>query len=83
MGVQRFEFGEQNYEGKVGLGVATQYVLDIGIDAIGQCIAVLAGRLRSDLAAIDGVEVRDEGVEQRGIVTFTVAGHEAVAVSRP
>ncbi|MCP3857588.1 MAG: aminotransferase class V-fold PLP-dependent enzyme, partial [Actinomycetia bacterium] len=77
---QRFEFGEQNYAGKVGLGVATQYALDIGIDAIAQRIAVLAGRLRSELAAIDGVEVRDEGVEQCGIVTFTVAGHEAKAV---
>ncbi len=71
---RRFEFGEHNFAGKVGLGVATQYMLDVGIDSIRARVDQLASRLRQDLSAIDSVTVHDEGTMQSGIVTFTVDG---------
>jgi selenocysteine lyase/cysteine desulfurase len=81
-GARRFEFGEQNFAGKVGLGVATNYALDIGLDAIAARVGRLASRMRAELGAIEGVDVHDEGLEQSGIVTFTVAGHDPVDVFR-
>ena len=71
-GAQRFEFGEFGYGAKVGLGVATRYMLDVGIDAIAERVQQLSTRLRSELASIQGVQVHDQGRVQSGIVTFTV-----------
>lgn len=71
---QRFEFGEISYAAKVGLGVATDYMLGIGIEPIAERVGALAARLRTQLNAIDDVVVRDEGTHQSGIVTFTIEG---------
>lgn len=71
---QRFEFGEHGYGAKVGLGVATNYMLNIGIDAIEARVTELAATLRNQLTSIDRVTVRDEGQHQCGIVTFTIDG---------
>ena len=73
-GAQRFEFGEFGYGAKVGLAVATRYLLDVGIEAIAKRVDTLATRLRSELSSIDGVVVHDQGRERCGIVTFTVDG---------
>lgn len=70
-GAHRFEFGEQNFAGKVALGVATNYALDLGFDAIEQRITALSGAFRNGLGQINGVTVRDEGLDRCGIVTFT------------
>jgi len=70
----RFEFGECNYAGKVGLAVATAYANDIGLEAIETRVSMLSALLRSTLAAIHGVRVLDEGTVQSGIVTFTIDG---------
>jgi len=70
----RFEFGEVGFGGRVGLGVATKYMLDIGIDAISERVGELAGLMRFDLSAIPGVRVLDRGRTQCGIVTFDVDG---------
>lgn len=71
---QRFEAGEYHYAGKVGLGVATSYMLDIGIEAISERISSLSVNLREQLASIPAVTVQDEGLNQSGIVTFTIEG---------
>lgn len=71
---KRFEFGEYGYGGKVGLGVATKYMLDLGIDAIAERVTELSGLLRFDLSAIPKVRVLDQGRKQCGIVTFEVDG---------
>lgn len=73
-GSQRFEFGEFSYAAKVALGVATDYMLDIGIDPIAERVDSLATHLRTQLTSIDGVQVHDEGRDRSGIVTFTVDG---------
>jgi cysteine desulfurase / selenocysteine lyase len=79
---RRFENWETYYAGKIGLGVAIDYALQWGIEAIWARIKRLADELRQRLSAIAGVTVRDEGVERCGIVSFTVTGSDADAVQR-
>lgn len=79
-GAARFELGERGFAAQVGLGTATRYALDIGLEAIADRVGRLAERLRTELDRIDRVTVRDEGADRCGIVTFTVDGIAAVAV---
>lgn len=71
---RRFETWETNVAGQLALGVAVDYALDLGIDAIQQRVYSLADELRDGLASIPGVTVADQGVERCGIVTFHVDG---------
>jgi cysteine desulfurase/selenocysteine lyase len=73
---RRFENWETNYAGKIGLGRAVDYALDIGVDAIWDRVRSIASRLRSGLAEIPGVIVRDLGAVRCGIVSFTVEGQD-------
>jgi len=77
---RRFETWESNYAARIGLGVAVEYALAVGLPAIEARNAVLAERLRSCLAAVPGVTVHDRGSRQSAITTFTVDGVEPVAV---
>jgi cysteine desulfurase / selenocysteine lyase len=74
---RRFENWETYYAGKIGLGVAIDYALQWGVEAIWDRIKRLADDLRQQLSTIPGVTVRDEGVERCGIVSFTVTGSDA------
>jgi cysteine desulfurase / selenocysteine lyase len=74
---QRFELYERNRALTLGLGKAVEYILNIGIERIWERIQYLAGLMRQQLEEIDGVTVHDFGVEQCGIVTFSVAGMDA------
>jgi selenocysteine lyase/cysteine desulfurase len=78
---RRFENWESNVAGKLGMGVAVDYALDLGLDVIWARIVERAARLRSRLSEIPGVQVRDLGVVKGGIVTFTVDGVEAKDVA--
>jgi selenocysteine lyase/cysteine desulfurase len=71
---RRFENWETYYAGKIGLGVAVDYALEIGIDAIRERIVELAERLRAALREIDGVTLLDRGAVLAATVTFTVDG---------
>lgn len=70
---KRFENWEQFFAGKAALAVAIDYALSYGLEAIQARVYALAAQLRAGLAAIDGVQVTDEGREQCGIVTFRAA----------
>ena len=79
---RRFENWETYYAGKVGLGVAVDYALEIGIDTIRARIVELAERLRAGLQEIDGVTLLDRGAVLAATVTFTVQGVSPDEVQR-
>ena len=75
---RRFENWETYYAGKIGLGVAADYALAIGLEAIAERVQALAATLREAARrASTGVEVRDRGLVLGGTVTFTVDGRTA------
>ena len=69
---KRFENWENNYAARLGLGVAADYALQVGLQEIWERIQVLAARMRKGLGAVDGVVLRDIGATQCGIVTFSL-----------
>jgi selenocysteine lyase/cysteine desulfurase len=81
---RRFETWESYVAGRVGLGAAVDYALELGLDAIEERVRRLATTLRERLTAIDGVTVRDLGKpgEQCGIVGFTSADEAPEALKR-
>ncbi len=79
---RRFECWETSYALRIGLGVAVEYALGWGLDAIEARVTALASSLRSRLQDVPGVQVHDQGVRRCGIVTFTVGGVPAKEVQR-
>jgi selenocysteine lyase/cysteine desulfurase len=71
-GAARFESWERAYAALLGMGAAIDYALACGIEPIAERIGMLASRLRTGLAEIPGVMVRDRGTVQSGIVTLRV-----------
>lgn len=74
---RRFENWENNIAAQLGLGVAVDYALDLGIEAIEARVTALAADLRARLGEIPGVTAADVGRRRCGIVTFFVSGRPA------
>jgi cysteine desulfurase / selenocysteine lyase len=79
---RRFENWEANFAGKIGLGVAIDYAMQWGLDTIWRRVKSLAYQLRTQLSPLPGVIVRDRGIVQCGIVTFTVEGLEPEEIKK-
>jgi cysteine desulfurase/selenocysteine lyase len=77
---RRFETWEASYAARIGLGVAVEYALDVGLEAIATRNALLSTRLRTGLTSIPGVLVHDRGSVKSAITTFTVDGSQPVEV---
>ncbi len=59
---------------QLGLGMALEYILDIGVEAIWERVQFLAGMLRDKLSEVQGATVQDKGRLLCGIVSFTLVG---------
>jgi cysteine desulfurase/selenocysteine lyase len=77
---RRFETFESHVAGQVGLGVAVEYALDLGLPTIFDRIQHLASTLRTALGDVTGVTVHDVGRTRCGITTFSAEQREAEAI---
>ncbi|MDI3341563.1 MAG: aminotransferase class V-fold PLP-dependent enzyme [Sphaerobacter sp.] len=79
---RRFETWEANIAGKLGMGVAANYAMAMGVEAGSARLRALAEMLRERIRAIPGGQVHDLGVNRGGIVSFTVDGVDPDAIKR-
>ena len=85
---RRYEAGEASVALRLGLGVAIDHALAIGVPALRVAISTRAEQLRAALAEVPGLVLRDLGVERSGLVSFTIDGlpceaiHAALAARR-
>src|SRR4029450_8436908 len=77
---RRFENWETNVATKIGLGVAADYALSVGLEAIRDRVRALAGDLAGRLPAPPGVTAHARGEELGAIVTFAVEGRPTADV---
>ena len=71
---RRFENWENSYALRSGLSASAEYAMAIGLDDIQKRSWHLANYLRGQLSDMPGVLIRDLGVEQCAIVSFTIDG---------
>lgn len=71
---RRFETYELFVAGKLGLGAAAEYAMEVGVEAGWKRLRSLAQQARDELAKVDGVVVCDPGATKSGIVTFLKDG---------
>jgi selenocysteine lyase/cysteine desulfurase len=79
-GARRFESFEHSPALRLGLGVAVEQALELGVPTIAARIAELGADLRARLEALPGVDLADPPAAGGGIVTFTVDGVTAASV---
>jgi selenocysteine lyase/cysteine desulfurase len=77
---RRFETWENSYAARLGLGIAADYALALGLDTIELRCRALADRLRDGLKGIPGVTLHDLGPKPCAIVSFSVGGIDAQAI---
>ena len=78
---KRFENWECFFAGKIGLGIAVEYALKIGLPTIRDRVWSLAEHFRNRLSQLPGITVQDQGKEKCGIVTFTKTDEKASVIT--
>jgi cysteine desulfurase / selenocysteine lyase len=74
---KRFETWESAAATRLGLGVAIEYALTLGLKNIERRVQELGALLRERLGEVKGVTIQDLGRVRSGLVTFTCVGHTA------
>ena len=77
---RRFENWENNYAARLGLGVAIDYALALGLNEIEARCRELGDILRAELRRLPRIRVYDLGLRPSAIVSFSIDGHRADAV---
>jgi len=77
---RRFENWESYVAGRLGLGTAVEYALQLGLGAIQERVQRQASLLRARLVEDAGATVHDVGVVQSGLVTFSLPAVEPAAI---
>jgi len=80
LGARRFEFWESNISTRLGLGVAIDVALDVGMDNIEKKCASLGTKLRQQLHTIQGVQVYHDNSSSCGIMTFSIDDVDATII---
>ena len=78
---KRFENWECFFAGKIGLAIAVDYALKIGLPTIRDRVWDLADHFRNRLRLLPGITVQDQGIEKCGIVTFTKTDETASTIT--
>src|SRR5271155_5471994 len=74
---KKFETWESAAAPRLGLGVAIEYALALGLKRIERRVQALGALLRERLGEVKGVTIQDLGRVRSGLVTFTCEGHAA------
>ncbi len=77
---RRFETWENNYAARLGLGVAIDYALAIGLDEIEARCRAISSELRAALAELPGITLHDLGPHPAAIVSFSSERHAAPVI---
>jgi len=70
----KFEAGTPNIAGAVGLGVALEWVMEIGMDVVAAHEAELLAYGTSQLSAVDRVRLVGTAPEKEGVLSFVMDG---------
>lgn len=73
----RFEAGTPNIAGHIGLGVATDYLSAIGMDAIEAREAELLAHATEALSGIDGLRIFGTAPDKAAVISFLIEGAHA------
>ena len=77
---RRFENWEQFIAGKIGLGVAVDYALEVGLPAIRSRIEELVAHFRNRVNTVAGIKILELSDAPSGIITFAKQGESASAL---
>ncbi|MGW2368338.1 SufS family cysteine desulfurase [Streptomyces sp. NPDC001667] len=78
----RFEAGTGHISGVVGLKTAIDWLTSFDRSAVAAYETVLLGYAQQALATVPGLEILGAAPEKIAVLTFTLAGHDSMAVAR-
>ena len=73
----RFEAGTPGIVNQIGLGVALEYLMDLGMDAIAAHERTLRDRARARLGALNWLQIQGDAPDKGAIFSMTMAGAHA------
>ncbi|MNN19120.1 putative cysteine desulfurase [compost metagenome] len=73
----KFEAGTPNIAGFIGLGVAADYLQNVGLDHVEAREAELLAHFTEELRRVDGLRIIGEAPEKAAVVSFLIDGAHA------